>query len=400
MKDLENFIHTHRHEFDVYKPSPKVWVGISAGVGTSLILLKLIKLFGMGSKNIFLVLAATSAIVATGIWALQPDKPRKTNPVVATRPADIKQAPEPPIASGSAPAPKKRTSMPLIKKEALIEDSMHPALSESIPEPPLILIPLPETVAKPADSSYSGIKTLTISTSGYNYKIRRSSSGFTEVHVLKPATVKNKKTKSERVLHIEQKGADLVFKYEEPESGANYRSESPGEIEILIPDGEISRITTASSNINLDGYTVSILSIQSASGNIDVRNLQGNLILETGSGDITLANSKGDISCQTGSGDISLDAVQGKLNLKTSAGSITGESVTLEESCDIQTVSGNVDLKLVNSGEELNFNLLSVSGEFKVKKVNLIAEGKQSLVAGFGKIPIRAKTVSGDQTYR
>lgn len=388
MKDLEKFIQTHRDEFDQYQPSPKVWAGISAGLGASLMLFKLANFIGLGSKKLLLGIAVASATAGIGIWAYQSNKPQKTGTAAVTQPADMKEVSADTVARDSGPGPKKTSQTPFaIGQVTPGENSGH---EESV---------IPSENAQPGDSFYTGVRALTLNSFGYTFKIKRSNSQMTQVRILKPAVVRDKKTNSQLVLKIEQIGSELVLDYEKQKQ-ANYQTVSPGEIEILIPDGEISRITTASCNIDLDGYTTPAISILTASGNISLKDLRGNLDIQASSGDIMLFNSEGDMACRNVSGEIRLEGVRGKLDLRTSSGNIKGESVSLVGTCTIESVSGNVYLGFRNSADELSFDVSSVSGRLRIAKGNIASDGKQSLRAGSGKIPVVAKTISGNQEYR
>lgn len=394
MKDLEKFIRMHRNEFDVYQPRTEVWAGILSGLAVPAPVSKLVKLLGPGSKNLILALAVTSTALIVGVWTYQSNKSPKSSPAIVTQSPNIKEASADPEVKGKAPVPEGAKQIPFIRKETPIPDTENKEQTDEAaipiekpqadnPQPYDKYIPTAYMATEPGDSTYNGVKKLTLKSFGYNFRIKRSDTKTTRVHVLKPGKVVDKKTNSNLVLKIEQQGSELVIEYEGEENrqiwGTNYKTIDMGEIEILIPDGEVNEITAISSNIDLDGYTTPALTIETtsgnvnasdvtaklrvtsvsgnekltkisgdlkcnaASGNIGIKNLHGNAKIETSSGDIVISNSQGDVTCENVAGNIRLDGVQGKIDLHTSSGSVIGESVTLVESCNIETVSGNID---------------------------------------------------------
>lgn len=518
MTHLENFIRMHRTEFDVYQPGPEVWAGIASGLTASVLLPKPGKFFGPGAKTLLLVSAVTSAILV-GIWSNKAGDPKETKLTPVTKPVEKETATpvEPKPASGmrpevpASPVAAEAQVWPAIPIEII---GPFPYVSPvEIPQPMANPVPPAFFATEPGDTSFSGIKKLTLKCPGYRFRISRSGSKLTTVRIAKQGEVKDKnKENAVPELKIEQKDSELLFGYGQENSkrgwGSGYEIVRQGEIEILIPDEEIDQITTHSSDIDLSDYTARVLSIQSVSGNIHVSGVQGtlnclsasgdqtftgvggdlqvntvsgdvsvkdqsgnckirtssgeigvqncqgdagfhslsggvratgikgkltitsasgdqyltditgdlqstsvsgdvslkdqagNVGIVTSSGEITVSNSLGDISCHSISGGIRLEGVEGKLDLRTGSGDVSGESVGLVGSCVIQTVSGDVNMGLKNSAEDLSFDLRSISGDLKIKKGNTVVDGEKSIKTGTGKIRVTGETSSGDQVYR
>ncbi len=432
MKNLENFIHMHRIEFDVYQPSPKVWAGVSSGLTVSVLLLKLAKLLGTGSKNVILALIGTVAVLTTVIWTYQSNKSHKSSPVSVAQSTDQGLEDQAPASKALVPGSTKQ--MPFMLKEPGLPgtqpDNAQPISNNKLSAP---------SAVQPGDSFYNGVKTLNIESFGYNFKMTRSDSKMTRVRILKPGKVIDKKTNTELVLEIKQKGSELIFEYEgqdEWHGSFNHQTVNTGEIEILIPDDDISQINAISSNIDINGYATRALGINAISGNINASNIKailsigttsgdqsifeitgdldcnttsgninlkehhGNAKIQTASGDIAIKNSRGDLTCKNISGKIKLEGGQGKMDINTVSGDINGELISLIESCNIKSTSGNVEMGFQNIADDLSFDLSSLSGDLKIKKGGSVMEGKGSLKYGSGKIPVTAKTVSGNQEYR
>lgn len=451
MKNLENFIHMHKNEFDVYQPDPKVWAGISSGLAMAVPLTKPAGFLGSGSKNILLSFAATSTLLVLGIWAYQWNKSGEAAapvtpsanvaevPEPLPQPATMHQANEVPEVKSKAPVAKEEQHQPLLTGTKTSEP-VEPGGSVTNMQPGGMHTGAAPSDAEQKDSTYSGIKTLTLTSSGYNFIIKRSNSKMTQVRMLKQGQTRDEETNSEAVLRIVKRGSELVFEYENEGKNKGWRlgysTVSSGEIEILIPDGEISSITSISSSINLEGYTTPSLSIntisgkvkasdvqaklsitslsgsqdlneisgdlkcETASGSVGVKNLRGNADVQTASGRIELAHTRGNMNCESASGSIRLNDVQGKLDLMSKSGSIKGESVTLMEGCHIESISGSITMDLLNNGSDLSFDLNSISGSLKIQKGTVVAEGSKFLRTGSGKIPVTARTISGSQLYR
>jgi hypothetical protein len=81
------------------------------------------------------------------------------------------------------------------------------------------------------------------------------------------------------------------------------------------------------------------------------------------------------------------------------SGNVDGDSITLVEGCDIQAVSGNINLGFKNNAEDLHFNLNSLGGQLKINKGNTAVDETGSVKAGSGKITVKTNTSTGNQTY-
>jgi DUF4097 and DUF4098 domain-containing protein YvlB len=93
------------------------------------------------------------------------------------------------------------------------------------------------------------------------------------------------------------------------------------------------------------------LAVDDGSGDIDIRDCDGNLELEDGSGEIRLENLKGQVNIEDGSGEITLAKIGGALKIEDGSGDIelvdAGGDVTIDDgSGDIhlQRVLGSVTI--------------------------------------------------------
>lgn len=117
-------------------------------------------------------------------------------------------------------------------------------------------------------------------------------------------------------------------------------------VEVFAPAGVRHQITTGSGDVDIRDLEGQIV-FASGSGDMDGRNLVGSVSVKTGSGDLDLQNCNGPLHFESGSGD--LDAVGSFASLKVTIASgdvsIRSRSV-LSEPSSVRTASGDIDLRL------------------------------------------------------
>ncbi len=163
--------------------------------------------------------------------------------------------------------------------------------------------------------------------------------------------------------------------------------------------------------------------LASASGEINVGELTGDLRLTTASGDLTLGDVAGLVECHSASGDISIHQITGQLRVNTASGDVSiGESIL--DRWEVNTVSGSVDsgtvlagtgpyrVNTVSGDAELRLGVLSVAGRpdaYMLESTTLSGDlevegiarklGKRRWHLGAGERPstsVRLSSVSGD----
>lgn len=85
------------------------------------------------------------------------------------------------------------------------------------------------------------------------------------------------------------------------------------------------------------------LSLQTAGGDIDIRNIKGKVEGETSGGELAVEQIDGAIRLTTSGGDVRARNLSGTISLETSGGSITGENLT--GPLTVETSGGNIDLR-------------------------------------------------------
>lgn len=200
-------------------------------------------------------------------------------------------------------------------------------------------------------------------------------------------------------------------------------------------------ISSLSGSINIGDYSLDKLVLSSISGSIEIKNINADEIdINTTSGDITADNiicnddfksysvsgeceigelqskttkcdstsgdvnieslKTNDIEINTVSGEISIQGNIKSIDVNTTSGDVDVKTNILEGDINIETVSGELQLKLP---EDADFNFVSetVSGtlDTQLKFTNLkINKNKSRGTKGNGKYDVELETVSGDIT--
>lgn len=185
-----------------------------------------------------------------------------------------------------------------------------------------------ETIEK----SYSGIKSIRLTTSSGNGTIKKSNSDKVNVKLVY--------TYDDDVYEpsFEQKG-DRLYIDEDFKRSRWTRGYSEWTLE--VPDGIFLDFKTGSGNIEVNGVNIEVRS-NTGSGNIEIEEVTGDIRANTGSGNITFNEIDGEINANTGSGSIRVYGVKGDTDLNTGSGNIRGKEV--EGMLRMNTGSGNVDV--------------------------------------------------------
>ncbi|WP_176723345.1 DUF4097 family beta strand repeat-containing protein [Roseivirga misakiensis] len=185
-----------------------------------------------------------------------------------------------------------------------------------------------ETIEK----SYTGVKTIRLTTASGNGTIKKSNTNEVKVHL--------RYTYDDDIYEpiFEQNGDRL---YIEEDFKRSRWSRGYAEWTLEIPDGLELDFKTGSGNIEIDGIAVE-LKVSTGSGNIEVESVTGNMRTSTGSGNITLSEIDGDMNASTGSGSIRLRSIKGEARFSTGSGNVKGDGVEGEFS--MSTGSGNIDI--------------------------------------------------------
>ena len=177
-------------------------------------------------------------------------------------------------------------------------------------------------------------------------------------------------------------------------------------VDIALPAGSRLNASAASANITADGrYTD--CKFASASGDLRVGSVKGNLKAESASGAIAVHDISGSASVSTASGDVTLDALDGEIKFRAASGSLkvshlrgnvnaqiaSGDltvATAINGSVSAQTASGEIVVGIAE-GTAAQLDLHTRSGQVRnsLTESDGPAQGDETLV-------VHARTSSGD----
>ncbi len=182
------------------------------------------------------------------------------------------------------------------------------------------------------EKSFSGIKSIRLTTASGNGTIKKGSSNEVKV------TLEYTYDEEDYTPEFEQSGSRLYIK-EEFRRSRYTRGYSEWTLE--IPDGLELDFKTGSGNIEIEGLTIEVQA-SSGSGNIDMIDIVGDSRANTGSGNIEFDNVEGILDANTGSGSIRINDIKGDTDLNTGSGNIRGSRVA--GALSLNTGSGNIEV--------------------------------------------------------
>ena len=155
------------------------------------------------------------------------------------------------------------------------------------------------------------------------------------------------------------------------------------------------------------------VNVRSASGEIEVRGVEGALELQSVSGDVAVDDVRGALRLKTVSGDIAATRCAGSTDVNTVSGDLVFRSCSWP-SCHVRAISGDINAEALMNGRidvntisgdvqlatpspfTLNFD--TTSGDLHANGVSVEKVSRRSYVAQFGRggADISVHTVSGD----
>ena len=143
--------------------------------------------------------------------------------------------------------------------------------------------------------------------------------------------------------------------------------------------------------------------VSTASGNIEVTDVRGDVNVSTASGDVSLKGVNGRINASTASGEMRVVDVVGEVNAQTASGDVEVEIAQLQGTEDMKfsSASGDVRVKLP-SNVDADVSMSSATGsiktdfpiEVKERRYGPGSEARGQL--GNGSRSVRLSTASGD----
>jgi DUF4097 and DUF4098 domain-containing protein YvlB len=143
--------------------------------------------------------------------------------------------------------------------------------------------------------------------------------------------------------------------------------------------------------------------LSTASGDIEVESVQGNLKASTASGDVTIKNASGSIKANSASGEVRVTDVAGEVNASTASGDVEVTITRLEGTGNMSfsSASGDVNVRMP-SNLDADVSLSTVSGNVKtdfpieVEKDRWGAGSRAKGKLGNGTRMVRLSSASGD----
>lgn len=143
------------------------------------------------------------------------------------------------------------------------------------------------------------------------------------------------------------------------ETNIRYTSAS-GELRIEALTGEMEA-ATASGDIAVKGGAGGAVAT-TASGNIEITDFSGGIVVTTASGNIEGKNLTGGIVLSTASGGIDIENSTGGFQIGSASGDIEADDILIEDESGFSAASGDVDVAL-KRGTEHDLKILSASGK-------------------------------------
>ncbi|MEZ4804780.1 MAG: DUF4097 family beta strand repeat-containing protein [Bacteroidia bacterium] len=189
---------------------------------------------------------------------------------------------------------------------------------------------------------------------------------------------------------------------------------SSGKVSIDEFEGKNCKIKSSFGQISLNSI-IANLQIASSSGNITLNSIEGDVEIESkfgrqklndikgrvkttsSSGEVILESQIGDLEIKTTMGNVKTNNCEGKLLVHVQSGEINIKKATIQESMTLHSNLGNINCNILNSAEDLSFDLKSTRGEIKIQKGNAkVQKESDSVVIEKGPIKIKCDTNSGD----
>jgi|GEM_PF-3189031 len=153
----------------------------------------------------------------------------------------------------------------------------------------------------------------------------------------------------------------------------SWGKETELEIRLQIPEGVDLRVASASGDIVIEGMSGE-LNVSVASGDVEVRELSGSFKIQSASGDVEVYSADGSGKISTASGDVKVHEAEGPLTISTASGDVEAESVNQEIS--ISTASGDIELDRIATVTKAS----AASGDISVK--DCMGAGELSTASG------------------
>jgi DUF4097 and DUF4098 domain-containing protein YvlB len=228
-------------------------------------------------------------------------------------------------------------------------------------------------------------------------RITGTSAGTVSVRAIKEGRDKD------AVEVVDESTADRVSLKVRYASGGSHEANVKFIVE--VPAGaqfKFEKLSTASGNIEV-ANVAGELSANTASGDVTVSQFLGNATLNTASGDTRITNVQGDVRANSASGDVTILGASGMVSAQTASGDIKVEISRAEGSGEMKfaSASGDVTVTVPNQiGAQVQLSTGSgdIKSDFPINVEDTPGHGKRasaSLGSG-GPIILKMSAASGD----
>jgi DUF4097 and DUF4098 domain-containing protein YvlB len=427
MGRLEKFIKENRSQMDDLVPSEKLWVGVSAGIGKSLIIkskLAWLKYFGFGASVVavtvasYLYVSQNSDTKKTG----HSNKPTNSNIAIADTvkpesPKDtlIASVVETPVA---LPAEKKAAAELILAKpeqvqrEKIIQEKAEVRNVKSVAEAPVAEVQMvsAKKIQTSLDTIFTGIKLLTVNVACLNVNI--DPAGIDKVRIyssIQPLNgefeIKGKKF----VIEYDRTGSELKVTIRSKEKNINVECARDLNLYIEVPGNIDIALSTAFGDISAKKLSGSVCELKSTSGNIRAEDISSDLKVTSSFGDFIGKKLKGDINIRSASGNLALTDCEGKIDVSSAFGKTEFTNLKGKVKCTVS--SGKTALKdcegefnLNNAYGDITFNHFHGFGNFTATSGNITGTemnltGDVKLVTNFGMINLKLNNAYSDLSF-
>jgi hypothetical protein len=148
------------------------------------------------------------------------------------------------------------------------------------------------------------------------------------------------------------------------------------------------------------GYRYQFDSLTTASGDIDVTNVAGDIKVKTASGDVTMNRIQGNVQASSASGDVRVSDVLGMASARTASGDVEVSLTQIDGSGELafSSASGDVTVKVpAGIGAQVDISTASgsVKSDFSLTYEDREVHGKKAYgKLGSGAVPLKISSAS------
>jgi DUF4097 and DUF4098 domain-containing protein YvlB len=205
-------------------------------------------------------------------------------------------------------------------------------------------------------------------------------------------------------LEVEQRGRDIVV---QSRKRFAFKSDQQFDVRVRAPLGSEVDASVASASFRATGR-LSKIEVNTASGDVQVEDVEGDVKIHSASGDVQIGSVGGRTEVNTASGDVQIGSAAGggtirsasgdvqlaeaakQVKLQTASGDMVIGSIA-EGSVDVKSASGDVRVG-ISQGSRLHVDARSLSGD-TTSEVEL---GGVELATGGPLVELKGTTMSGD----